>query len=196
MFHIDTLSLSMSCKRYMQAQNVFGHKKTVIDWNYAGYMNRKITAKLRLKDDYSGWFGKYNGYSFWYNPKWNYLTIKLAHDEIRPYYSYQIGHNVIQILLQYFELEQDDLNEIKLNRLDIHCDFKYQNEIELKVIKNILSKATDSVYTYRKKILKDDDDGFILVYKATKKGNTDITTITVKNTVIEDKWGELENENY
>ena len=139
------------------------------------------------------WYGKYQNYTFVYNERWNYLMVTVPHFLVEQYTQYQIISQVQNIIMKYFNLKQQEINKIQLNRIDIHNDFKFQDNEELEIIKNILKKAPDNFYTYKKQLLKDDKDGYILVYKSIRKNNT---LLSVAKGIIEDKWGELENEDY
>ena len=192
----------MNCRQYETET-----KK--IDWKNTSRINKKIKSKLWLKsveknnrkygigsDDKVKklyWYGKYKDYSFAYNERWNYLMVTVPHYLIEQYTQYQIISKVQNIIIEYFNLKQQEINKIQLNRIDIHNDFKFQSDEELNIIKDILKKAPDNFYTYKKQLLKDDKDGYILVYKSIRKNNT---LLSIEKGIIEDKWGELENEDY
>lgn len=208
MFNVDTITLSMNCRQY----EIEKGQCKITDWKNTSRINKKIKSKLWLKSadksarqDGMGsdnkirkiyWYGKYRDYTFVYNENWNYLMITVPHFLVEQYAEYQIINKVRNVIMEYFDLQQEEINNIQLNRIDIHNDFKYQNDEELDIIKNILYKATDSFYTYQKQILKDDEDGYILVYKAIRKNKRIDTLLSVEKGKIIDKWGELENENY
>ena len=201
MFNVDTVTLSMNCRQYETETKKVDRKNTI-------RINKKIKSKLWLKlvDKNSRkygmgpdnkakkyWYGKYQNYTFVYNERWNYLMVTVPHFLVEQYTQYQIISQVQNIIMKYFNLKQQEINKIQLNRIDIHNDFKFQDNEELEIIKNILKKAPDNFYTYKKQLLKDDKDGYILVYKSIRKNNT---LLSVAKGIIEDKWGELENEDY
>ncbi len=201
MHNVDTIALSMNCRQYITDTKL-------IDWKNTSRINKKIKSKLYLKsvdknirkDSVNSdknvkkyWYGKYKDYSFVYNERWNYLMITVPHFLVEQYTQYQIINNVQNIIMEYFNFKQQEINKIQLNRIDIHNDFKFQDNEELEIIKNILNKASDNFYTYKKQLLKNDSEGYILVYKSIRKNST---LLSVERGIIEDKWGELENENY
>lgn len=207
MHNVDTVTLSMNCRQYISKTG----KCKIVDWKNTSRINKKIKSKLYLKSANKNirknsissnnnvkkyWYGKYQNYTFVYNEMWNYLMITVPHCLVEQYTQYQIINNVQNIIMKYFNLKQQEINKIQLNRIDIHNDFKFQSDEELNIIKNILNKAPDNFYTYKKQLLKDDDEGYILVYKAIRKNNSTDTLLSVERGIIEDKWGELENENY
>ena len=201
MHNVDTIALSMNCRQYITDTKL-------IDWKNTSRINKKIKSKLYLKsvdknirkDSVNSdknvkkyWYGKYKDYSFVYNERWDYLMVTVPHYLVEQYTQYQIINNVQNIIMEYFNLKQQEINKIQLNRIDIHNDFQFQSNEELNIIKNILNKAPDNFYKYKKQLLKDDDEGYILVYKSIRKNNT---ILSVERGIIEDKWGELEDENY
>ena len=201
MFNVDTVTLSMNCRQYETET-----KK--VDWKNTSRINKKIKSKLWLKSvDKNNrkygmgpdnkakkyWYGKYQNYTFVYNERWNYLMITVPHFLVEQYTQYQIISEVKNIIMEYFNFKQQEINKIQLNRIDIHNDFKFQSDEELNIIKDILKKAPDNFYTYKKQLLKNDSEGYILVYKSIRKNST---LLSVERGIIEDKWGELENEDY
>lgn len=201
MFNVDTITLSINCRQYIT-------ETRLVDWKNTSRINKKIKSKLWLKQvdqnnkKYSMepdnktkkyWYGKYQNYTFVYNEKWNYLMITIPHFLVEQYTQYQIICEAKNIIMEYFNLKQQEINKVQLNRIDIHNDFKFKSDEELNIIKNILNKAADTFYTYKKQLLKDDNEGYILVYKSIKKNNT---LLSVEKGIIENKWGELENEDY
>lgn len=171
MHNVDTIALSMNCRQYITDTKL-------IDWKNTSRINKKIKSKLYLKsvdknirkDSVNSdknvkkyWYGKYKDYSFVYNERWDYLMVTVPHYLVEQYTQYQIINNVQNIIMEYFNLKQQEINKIQLNRIDIHNDFQFQSNEELNIIKNILNKAPDNFYKYKKQLLKDDDEGYILV---------------------------------
>ena len=152
MFNVDTITLSINCRQYIT-------ETRLVDWKNTSRINKKIKSKLWLKQvdqnnkKYSMepdnktkkyWYGKYQNYTFVYNEKWNYLMITIPHSLVEQDTQYQIICKVKNIIMEYFNLKQQEINKVQLNRIDIHNDFKFQNDEELNIIKNILNKAADT----------------------------------------------------
>ena len=93
----------------------------------------------------------------------------LPNSKVEDYTAEEIKNNVIKTIIEYFELEPTELNELVINRIDIHCDYNFDDKEEFIIIRNILKKAPDNLYTYKKYLLKDDGDGYILKYLAVRK---------------------------
>ena len=192
MFNVDTITLAMSTEKYCTKRKGRWYYEE-LDYEYTKHINNKITSKLwldkeskKIKREQDEWFSKigapypdgniyYHGtdgsYVFNFNEDWNYLTITIQHDKVETYTEQQIIEQCYIELTNFFDLTPDDLNELNLNRLDVKCDFKYQDLEEYAIIKNIISKAPDKIYTYKKRVLKDDDYGYIVTYSATRKNN-------------------------
>ena len=109
----------------------------------------------------------------------------------------QIKAEVASTIVDYFELELDDLNELVVNRIDIHSDYKYDDKDEIDIIINILDKAPQNYYTYQKHLLKNDSDGYMLKYYSVKKNNEIIEPITFETGYKAFKKGDGdESENF
>ena len=54
--------------------------------------------------------------------------------------------------MNYFGLTVEELEALTLRRIDYYCDYRYKDDNELKVIKNIMTKVTDNLYSYNKEI--------------------------------------------
>lgn len=221
MFNVDTLSLTMTFRRYIKIRK--------LDWNYIYKVQSKIMKKLVLYERdkqnrekeirYSRlsnenrividrilknrkrrilpiyWHGKYDGYVFTYNENWQSLTIMLPNNKVEKYTADEIKSDVRKVIIEYFNLEPAELNELVLNRIDVHCDYKFDNEVQYLIIKNIIKKAPDRFYNYKKRLIKDDKDGYLLKYIALRKNKNieDILTLEEKNLEVESEVEEYEN---
>ena len=157
-------------------------------------MANLIGKKIKHKNIY--WKGKYGSYFFTYNETWNSLTIMLEHKAIKNYTSEQILENTKNVVMQYFKLEQDEINKIVLTRIDIKTDYRYKNEEELKIIKNIIEKAKSKLLTYIKITIQNDENGYTVKYIAKgteEKNDKDKKGSRYIEVTIYDKEKETEN---
>lgn len=189
MYNIDTISLGMSIEKYHIGRTGFNE----LDYNHTNCIKQKIISKLWIDEDsrkvkqeqdkgndnkdttYKNkcvyYHGIYENYVFNFNETWNYLTIMLPHDKVEVFAEPIIITECEMTILEFFDLIPDDLNELVLNRLDVKCDFHYNDLEEFEIIKNIIAKASDKIYSYQKRLLKNDDEGYILTYSAIRKNN-------------------------
>ena len=54
-----------------------------------------------------------------------------------------------------------------LRRIDYYCDYRYRDNIELEIIKNIITKIPDQFYSYKKEIT-DEPQKYVVKYLALK----------------------------
>ena len=134
------------------------------------------------KDKKYYWQGNYQGYQFKYNEKWQALLIMLPHDKIENYTAEQILEKTRNVIMKYFELQPDDLNELTLNRIDIYCDYRYKDKEELEIIKNVLDKAPDWLRNYKKDI-EDTTKCYLLKYLSQNKAKPDIDDTDIEEVV-------------
>lgn len=189
MHNIDTVTIGMSIEKYKTDKS--GYRE--LDYEHTYCIEEKIKSKLWLdkhskeiqeaqrkwsKDDGTDYpnemiyyHGICEGYVFNYNDSWYYLTIMLPHDKVETFDAETIIFECKMEIMDFFGLKEEDLNELVLNRLDIKCDFHYKDLEEFEIIKNIIAKAPDKIYSYKKRLLKNDDEGYILTYSATRKNN-------------------------
>ena len=80
------------------------------------------------------------------------LSITLSHYNIEEFTSEEIINNTRDKLVKYFGLEKTELIPLTLRRIDYYCDYRYSDEDELLIIKQLMTKVTDTLYTYRKEI--------------------------------------------
>jgi len=140
-------------------------------------MTKKSRKKLKVN-----WYGKSKGYSFNFNETWSSLTITISHSHIETYTADEIIENTRNIIMEYFELEPENLNELTLNRLDVHCDYRYEDDEELAIIKNILEhKAPDEIYSYKKRQKKNNSNAYIYTYSAIRKNDKEDTSVVIKD---------------
>lgn len=120
----------------------------------------------------------------------------LPNDKVENYTAKEIKLSAAKAIIEYFGIEPTELNELKLNRIDVHCDYKFKDNEEYAIIKNILKKAPDKFYTYRKKLVLDNEDGYILKYLAVRKNKSVDEIISVEDDVLEvEEEGVVDNEN-
>lgn len=211
---IDTITLSMTCARGYKVRNFFtGKLVSTLDWTYAAKMQQKITKKMIIyekdKNNMSKyvWTSKYKaekadvnyhkyykGYYFNYFENWHSLTVMIPHHKLESHTAKEIINNVTTVILDLFELDLEDLNEIVLNRIDIKCDFRYADDEEYTIIKSILSKVVDNYYCYQKEILQNDEKGYILTFSRPTNGEVRKGIITASTKKITNKAVEKENE--
>ena len=182
MFNVDTITLGMNFEDKTQSYtDLFGNIKARLDYKYIQKVEYKIKARLYLdstnrnkkqkllerqkwfkdtfgsysnigKQDYIYWFGQDRGYSFCYNETRHVLSITLSHYNIEEFTSEEIINNTRDKLVKYFGLEKTELIPLTLRRIDYYCDYRYIDEDELLIIKQLMTKVTDTLYTYRKEI--------------------------------------------
>ena len=196
MHNVDTIDISMSTLQYKTVKPLYGFNHQEVDWQHTRQVNNKIKRKMWLdktsksnidqinncveyglnanqveelykRIKYHLTYG--NGYIFCFNEYWNSLSAMLPHFMIEEYDEAEILGELEFAISTCFELEEDEMNELKLNRLDIKCDFKYKNQEEFNIIKNILEKAPDQFYTYKKYIKDIKDDVYLFTYLAVRK---------------------------
>lgn len=156
---------------------------------YSEITNKKIRKRSVYKK------GKHKEYYFTYNTTWNDLTIMVKHKAIEKYTSEEILKNLERELILYFDLEREDIKEITLRRIDIKTDYRYKNEEELEIIKNIVEKVKDSVRGCKKETVQDDKKGYTVRFIAMKQKNgkdeEDSNSSGYTETVIYDKGKEM-----
>lgn len=118
------------------------------------------------------WRNKYKEYTFNYNEEYRVLLITLSHSKVEKYTAEQINKNVIKVIKELFGFNDSELNELKLNRIDVKCDYYYINEERFQVIKNIIDKAPEVLYSYQKEENKEiaERGGYYITYSS--KNNT------------------------
>ena len=211
MHNVDTMSLTMTFRRYNEKGDMdwnYIHKiedkiakKMVLyeddkqnrdrerrynNLSVSGkrWLTRLLSsdAKRKILSVYR--HGKYDDYIFTYNETWQSLTIMLTNSKVEEQSATDIKQSVIQAIMDYLELKPEELNELVVNRIDICCDFNYDEKEEIEIITNILDKAPNGVYTYRKHLLKDDKDGYILKYYSVRKNKEVVEPLTIEDGMI------------
>lgn len=132
---------------------------------YSEITNKRIKKRSIYKK------GRHKEYYFTYNTTWNDLTIMVKHKAIEKYTSEEILKNLEEELTLYFGLEREDIKGITLRRIDIKTDYRYKNEEELEIIKNIVQKVKDMVRGCKKEIVQDDKKGYTVRFIAKKQKN-------------------------
>lgn len=107
--------------------------------------------------------GKYGGYTFYYNSKWNSLKIHLSHKLVEDYDTDEIINNVKDVIVEFFEIDRDIITNLTLTRLDVKNDFRCDDEGDKRIIKNIISKATQRYRSYNKEV-EDTETKYIVNY--------------------------------
>jgi len=140
-------------------------------------------------------FGKDGGYGFCYNQTRHTLTIKLQHWLIEQFTAEEIIANTEQELMKFFGLTTEEINPLTLRRIDYYCDYKFRDDTELEIIKNIISKLPDQFYSYRKEIT-DEPEKYVVKYLALKgKGHKyEDTKFNISKKAIIDKEEDDEDE--
>lgn len=90
--------------------------------------------------------------------------------------------------MNYFGLTVEELEPLTLRRIDYYCDYRYKDDNELKVIKNIMTKVTDNLYSYNKEIT-DKPEKYVVKYLALKgkEPKYEETKFTISKRTIVDK---------
>lgn len=173
MYGVDTMSLVLNFRNTSIAEDVTenAEKMKIADWKIQAklHYDKENLEKLNAGRNDVAMRGKYNGYCFYFNCDWHSLTVTAPHFKIEKYTDDEIIADVKKVIINYFELEDDEIPEIYLSRLDIKNDYLCDPNEDLKIIKNILFKARCSFRFYTKKILRNDDKGFLIKYNSSKK---------------------------
>ena len=212
MYNIDTLTLGMSCTRGYKRRNFFtGEYEDTLDWEYTARMQQKITNKMVVyekdiqnmnsvimnqKGKYVKapvhWHQYYNGYRFNYYENWHSLTVMLPHYKIHKLSATDIVELVRETIMVLFKITDDEMNPIYLNRIDIKCDYRYADEEEFRIIKNLLDKVTDNYYCYKKNIRQNDENGYLITFTKDKDNKYSKGPITASAKVIKNKLNDEE----
>lgn len=104
---------------------------------------------------------KCNDYSFYYMEQFYCLIITLKHNLLLHRTDNEVKKMATKQVEKYFDIQNKNIKLENLNRIDYKNDYKYDTEEEFLIIKNILGKTKDKLYSYKKEIRE--DKGF---YKA------------------------------
>ena len=186
MYNVDTISLVLNFRYNPLANDVTAnaykmnkaHEK--IQSNL--YYDKANQEKLKAGRKDFGMKGKNDGYYFYYNCDWHSLTVTVPHCKIEKYTDDEIIEDVKKIVMSYFGLENDEIVEIHLSRIDVKNDYLCNPEEDLKIIKNILLKSRDYFRFYTKKVLINSDNGFLIKYNSKKKNKDGETFEITKQT--------------
>lgn len=139
-------------------------------------------------------YSKDEGYGFYYNETRHTLSVHLQHWLVEDFTADEIINNTRKKLMDYFGLTEEELEPLTLRRIDYYCDYRFRDEIELEIIKNIIIKTSDQFYSYKKEI-KDEPSKYVVKYLALKKNKEnykDVKLSVEKITVIDKE----EDDNY
>ena len=193
--YVRTVDSKLRKNLYMDDENIRRLKMLIDMKNTARRISPIYTRNgLDIKIDIYR-FGKDGGYSFCYNQTRHTLTITLKHWLIEEFTAEEIIENTEQELIKFFELTKQEINHLTLRRIDYYCDYKFNDDVELEVIKNIITKTTDQFYGYRKEIT-DEPKKYVVKYLALKgKGHKyEDTGFSISKRAIIDKKEEDEDE--
>ena len=193
--YVRTVDNKIKEKLYIDAENK-KKLKMLIDMKNTARIISPISTRdgLDIKIDIFR-FGKDGGYGFCYNQTRHTLTIKLQHWLIEEFTAEEIIENTEQELMKFFGLTIEEINPLTLRRIDYYCDYKFRDDAELEIIKNIISKITDQFYGYRKEIT-DEPEKYVVKYLALKgKGHKyEDTRFSISKRAIIDKEEDDEDE--
>ena len=199
MNNVDTITLKMSCRRFKKSevrnrsqkpnwQYIFKMTTQIISRLKLYKEDKEIRERARLrlktenltefifklslennKENYF-WHGQSNGLTFAFNEKWQYLLIFVPHELVAPRTEDEIIAYVEKVIIDYFSFQKEELNPLTLFRIDVKNDYQYQDNEEWEIIKNIIDKAPDTIYSYKKDVRRNDDTGYVVKY-VSSKGN-------------------------
>lgn len=219
MYNVDTLSLTMNFNRKLENSTkldwnyIYRIDRTMkgklvlyskdkanrdreIRYSKLSNENKELLSRLtKRKQRAIYWHGEYDRYIFTYNENWHNLTIMLPNFKLEELTADAIKYNVNKAIMTYFNLQQKELNELVLNRLDIHCDYDFGEDEDYDIIRNILEKAPDKFYTYQKKLILDSKDGYIMKYLAVRKNEYIEDLMTIENNLLRLDKEKQKNEN-
>ena len=112
-------------------------------------------------------YGKDGGYGFYYNETRHTLSVHLQHWLVEDFTAEEIIENTKQKLMMFFGLTKQEINPLTLRRIDYYCDYRYRDNMELEIIKNIITKIPDQFYSYKKEIT-DEPQKYVVKYLALK----------------------------
>ena len=147
------------------------------------YLNQSLNNKKYLcnKNIYSKeksyyWRNNFNGYSVNYNEEFKVLLITIPHFKLEKFNAKQIEEHIKTLIKNVFEFEEEELNELVLNRIDVKCDYYYENVEKLLIIKNIIEKAPDQFFNYKKEMNNEINEkgGYYVTYTSKNIGKNSV----------------------
>jgi len=199
MNNVDTMTLGMNLEDRRKKIKLLFDNKIIVDYEYVRIVDEKIKNKLVLDEKNRKklqkvreiqntrkkldifrlnksrdvteiyMYGKDEYYSFFYNTTRHTLSITILHDLIENYTADEIINNTNNELMRYFDLTKEELNPLTLRRIDYFCDYRYRDDLELEIIKNINLKTADYIYPNYRKELEDSADSYIVKYLSFKE---------------------------
>lgn len=168
--YVKTVNEKIRSKLYLDDDNRRKLKKVIELKQMAKKSHYILTRKDLTRNLDIKRYGSDGGYGFYYNETRHTLSIHLQHWLIEDYTAEEIINNTKQELIDYFGLITEELEPLTLRRIDYYCDYKFRDEMELEIIKNIVTKLTDQFYKYKKEIT-DQPSKYVVKYLALKNGN-------------------------
>ena len=198
--YVLPINEKLKSKLYLDKKNAEIRKREIQrnDYEVKRVIDKLLEGKRR-KEKSVYWKGKYGSYSFCYNETWNSLTVTLGHELIKNYTSEEIIANTRQAVINYFGLAEEQIGKITLQRIDIKKDYRCKNKEEKEIIKCLVEKARDKLYTMVKELIEDDEDGYIVKFIARGKSENSEEKETKKGSgyteiIIYDKEKERKNK--
>lgn len=180
--YVKTVNEKIRNKLYLDDENRKKLKKVIELKQMAKQSHHILTRKDLSRNLDIKRFGSDDGYGFYYNETRHTLSIHLQHWLIEDFTAEEIINNTKQELMTYFGLTKEELEPLTLRRIDYYCDYRFRDEMELEIIKNIITKITDQFYTYKKEIT-DKPSKYVVKYLALKDENEKLSV--EKLTVID-----------
>ena len=198
--YVLPINEKLKSKLYLDKKNAEIRKREIQrnDYEVKRVIDKLLEGKRR-KEKSVYWKGKYGSYSFCYNETWNSLIVTLGHELIKNYTSEEIIANTRQAVINYFGLAEEQIGKITLQRIDIKKDYRCKNKEEKEIIKCLVEKARDKLYTMVKELIEDDEDGYIVKFIARGKSENSEEKETKKGSgyteiIIYDKEKERKNK--
>ncbi len=168
--YVKTVNEKIRNKLYLDDDNKKKLKKVIELKQMAKQSHYILTRKDLSRNLDIKRFGSDGGYGFYYNETRHTLSIHLQHCLVEDFTAEEIINNTKKELMNYFGLTVEELEPLTLRRIDYYSDYKFRDEMELEIIKNIITKITDQFYTYKKEIT-DKPSKYVVKYLALKDGN-------------------------
>lgn len=186
--YVRTVNEKIKSRLYLDRKNRKKLQKVIEMQNIAKSYHFKFSRKDLSRELDIFRCGKDGGYGFFYNETRHRLSIHLQHWLVEDFTADEIINNTKQELMNYFGLTVEELEPLTLRRIDYYCDYRYKDDNELKVIKNIMTKVTDNLYSYNKEIT-DKPEKYVVKYLALKgkEAQYEETKFTISKRTIVDK---------
>ena len=205
MFNVDTLSLLMDFRRFMlllsRSEWSSKHWDKVMLRNEVKVTDEKIRLKLYrcTEPDKRGCYkGRFKDYNFFYNSKWNTLTIQITHSKVEKFTCNEIIDSFRETVIPYFNLTDKEMAKIKLSRIDIKNDYLCKNDEELMIIKYIISRTREKFRNYRRVYEKTQPGGYLvkyLSYQTNKQGKEYTNELQSFNAITTERNNSISKDN-